>query len=84
MVRLHYYKPEVAKSIIVAQERGTWLGLDNFYLHNDNSGLEIQSHKVTGLTDEDFSIPFPEVDLSLNPGLMDDPISFDFGSIGYN
>ncbi|WP_430933974.1 RagB/SusD family nutrient uptake outer membrane protein [Saccharicrinis sp. 156] len=84
LVRLHYYKPEMAKSIIVVQERGTWLGLDNFYLHNDNSGLDIQSHKVTGLTDEDFTIPFPEVDLSLNPGLMDDPISFDFGSIGYN
>ncbi|WP_075590941.1 RagB/SusD family nutrient uptake outer membrane protein [Labilibacter marinus] len=84
LVRLHYYKPSVAIAIIEDQERGSWAGLDDFYINNDASNLEINSHKVTGLTDDDFLIPFPEVDLSLNPGLMDDPVDFDFGSIGYN
>lgn len=83
LVRLHYYKPAEAKAIIAAQERGGWQGLENFYVNGDASGLEINSHKVT-VTDEDFLIPFPEVDLSLNPGLMDEPEDFDFGSIGYN
>jgi hypothetical protein len=83
-VRLHYYKPELATSMIAAQERGTWGGLDAFYLSGDVTNLKITSHKVTGLNDADFTIPFPEVDLSLNPGLMDEPVAFDFGSIGYN
>jgi hypothetical protein len=70
--------------MIAAQERGTWGGLDAFYLSGDVTNLKITSHKVTGLNDADFTIPFPEVDLSLNPGLMDEPVAFDFGSIGYN
>ncbi|MBR8534062.1 RagB/SusD family nutrient uptake outer membrane protein [Carboxylicivirga sediminis] len=84
LVRLHYYNPAAAKAQILAQERGTWEGLEDFYTNGDDSNLEITTHKVTGLSDEDFTIPFPEVDLSLNPGLMDEPVDFDFGSIGYN
>lgn len=83
LVRLHYYEPEKAKAIIMNQERGTWLGLDDFYRYDDESNLSIYSHKITGITDDDFLVPFPEVDLSLNPGLMDDPVDFDFSSIGY-
>ena len=74
IVRLHYYKPAEAKAIISAQERGQWQGLENLYTNNDPSGLGIISLKVTGLTDENFTLPFPEVDLSLNPGLMDAPV----------
>lgn len=84
MVRLHYYNPSKAKALITAQDRGTWQGLNEFYNDNDASNLEPNEHYVTGLTDDKFTIPFPEVDLSLNPGLMDDPEDFDFGSIGYN
>ncbi len=84
IVRLHYYKPAAAKAMIMDQERGYWQGLNDFYLNGDDSSLEIFSHKITGLTDDDFTIPFPEVDLSLNPGLMDEPVEFDFSSIGYN
>ncbi len=83
IVRLHYYKPEEAKAKITAQERGYWQGLNDFYEKDDASNLEIFTHKVSGLSDDDFTLPFPEVDLSLNPGLMDEPVDFDFSSIGY-
>jgi len=35
--------------------------------------------------DKKFRIPFPEVDLAMNPNLMDnvEPVAFDFTSIGY-
>ena len=82
LVRLHYYKPAEAKAIIADQERGGWQGLEDLYVNNDDSNLQLNSRKVT-VNDEDFLIPFPEVDLSLNPGLMDDPVDFDFSSIGY-
>lgn len=83
LVRLHYYQPELAKTTIMAQQRGAWVGLDDFYTNGDASNLSVDDHYITGLTDEDFLIPFPEVDLSLNPGLMDDPVDFNFTSIGY-
>ena len=76
-------KPEEAKAKITAQERGYWQGLNDFYEKDDASNLEIFTHKVSGLSDDDFTLPFPEVDLSLNPGLMDEPVDFDFSSIGY-
>ena len=83
IVRLHYYMPEKAKTMITSQERGYWAGLDDLYTYDDASNLEINSLKATGITDDDFTIPFPEVDLSLNPGLMNEPVDFDFSSIGY-
>jgi hypothetical protein len=35
--------------------------------------------------DKKFTIPFPEVDLAMNPNLRDnvEPVPFDFASIGY-
>ncbi|GAF03780.1 RagB/SusD family nutrient uptake outer membrane protein [Saccharicrinis fermentans] len=83
LVRLHYYKPEKAKQMIAAQNRGSWDGLDDLYTNDNDANLNLRELFVTP-SDVDFVIPFPEVDLSLNPGLMDDPVDFDFGSIGYN
>ncbi len=84
LVRLHYYKPEEAIRIVANQERGSYSldGLDNLYVNGDDSSIELYTYKVTP-TNDDFEVPFTEVDLSLNPGLMDDPVDFDFSSIGY-
>lgn len=84
-VRLHYYKPDLAKEILKKQERGSWNGLDNWYTEgtkDDNFG--INSFPADALTDEDFEIPFPETDKTMNPILISgEPESFDFSSIGY-
>lgn len=82
-VRLHYYKPEEAKTILKNQERGYWLGLDDFYKDGNTDELEIYNFNVTNIVDSNFELPFPETDLTMNPGLMDEPVSFDFSSIGF-
>jgi hypothetical protein len=84
-VRLHYYKPELAKQLLNAQERGTYDGLQGFYDgETAKADVTIESFKVNITDDKHFTLPFPEVDLAMNPNLMDDvaPVPFDFTTIG--
>ena len=82
-VRLSYYKPEVAKDKIAAQERGYWNNLSGFYKGEvDASAVTLGTWKVTR-SNIVFSIPFPDTDLAANPNLSKDPVPFDFSTIGY-
>jgi hypothetical protein len=74
-VRLHYYNPTLAKEKLGAQERGYYNG------NADNPDLfELQHQSYTPL-DADFELPFPEVDLSINPHLLEDPVPYDFSGM---
>lgn len=83
-VRLHYYKPQLAKDWINAQERGSYNGLQDYY-DGKSSEASLTSFKVNITDDRHFRLPFPEVDLSMNPNLSDnvEPVPFDFEAIGY-
>jgi starch-binding outer membrane protein, SusD/RagB family len=83
-VRLHYYKPQLAKDWINAQERGSYGGLTDFY-KNGTGTVTLNSFKVNITDDRKFRLPFPEVDLSMNPNLADnvEPVEFDFSTIPY-
>ena len=85
-VRLHYYKPELAKQWLNAQERGYYNNLQGFYNGEaDKSDVTIGSFKINITDDSKFQLPFPEVDLSMNPNLRSDvePVPFDFSTIEY-
>lgn len=56
-----------AIEIMSNQERGTY----------SNDGSEIFSENYTP-TDEDFTMPFPSVDVALNPLLLEDPVPYEF------
>lgn len=83
-VRLSYYKPDEAKTRLANQERGYWNNLDSYYKGEltDLSQLTIESWKVS-VSNISFEIPFPDTDLAMNPHLAEDPVPFDFSSIGY-
>ena len=83
-VRLSYYKPQDAKARLAAQERGWWESLEAFYKGelSDQSLLKIGSWKVNE-SDIEFEMPFPDTDLAMNPHLGEEPVPFDFSSIGY-
>lgn len=85
-VRLHYYNPGLAKQWLNAQERGSFNNLQAFYDGEvAKSQVTIESFKISITDDSKFQLPFPEVDLSMNPNLREDvePEPFDFSTIEY-
>ncbi|MFW6389041.1 MAG: RagB/SusD family nutrient uptake outer membrane protein [Marinilabiliaceae bacterium] len=83
-VRLSYYKPEMARQWISEQERGSYEGgLYEYYTGEvDESEISINSFKVN-VTQEDFTLPFPDIDQAMNPNLSKEPVPFDFSTIPY-
>jgi hypothetical protein len=75
-VRLHYFEPQLAISLLGQQERGSYNGLSAYY-KNTTLPLTLNSKKFTPM-DATFKLPFPEVDISINPNLLKDPVPFDF------
>jgi starch-binding outer membrane protein, SusD/RagB family len=83
-VRLHYYNPSLAKAWINRQERGTYNSLKDFYKDQvPQSSVTVNSFKVNLTDDTKFYLPFPDVDISMNKHLLEDPVEFDFNSIDY-
>jgi starch-binding outer membrane protein, SusD/RagB family len=75
-VRLHYFEPQLAINLLGQQERGNYSGISAYY---KNTTLEITlNSKNYTPTDATFKLPFPEVDVSINPNLLKDPVPFDF------
>jgi len=83
-VRLHYYNPELAKELINKQERGTYNLLREYYMDEvTQDQVTLNTFKV-GLTDDSkFFLPFPSGDINVNKHLLEDPVEFDFSTIGY-
>lgn len=83
-VRLSYYKPQEAKTRIAAQERGYWENLEPLYKGelSDLSTVKVGTWKVNE-SDIEFTIPFPDTDMAMNPHLGEEAVPFDFSSIGY-
>ena len=75
-VRLHYFEPQLAISLLAQQERGSYSGLGAYY-RDHSQVITLNSKKFTPL-DATFKLPFPEVDISINPNLLKDPVPFDF------
>lgn len=75
-VRLHYFEPQLAISLLAEQERGSYDGLGAYYRDHTQT-ITLNSKKITP-TDGTFKLPFPEVDISINPNLLKDPVPFDF------
>jgi hypothetical protein len=75
-VRLHYFEPQKAISLLAGQERGSYNGLGAYYRDNTQQ-ITLNSKKFTP-TDGTFKLPFPEVDISINPNLLKAPVPFDF------
>jgi hypothetical protein len=83
-VRLHYYNPSLAKEWLNSQERGTYNNLKAYYKDQvPQSEVTLNSFKVNLTDDSKFNLPFPDVDISMNKNLLEEPVPFDFNSIKY-
>ncbi len=86
LVRLSYYDRDQAIDYIQNQERGQYEGgLYDYYKDEvDKSEIELESHKLTlDRANFSFKIPFPDLDVSMNPNLLLEPVPFDFSTIPY-
>ena len=83
-VRLHYYNPSLAKQWLNNQERGTYNNLKAYYRDEvAQSEVSLNTFKVNLTDDSKFNLPFPDVDISMNKNLLDEPVPFDFNSIKF-
>ncbi len=83
-VRLSYYNPNKAIEWINSQERGSYGGgLYEYYKgETPESDITVNSFKVN-IFAMDFTLPFPEIDKSMNPWLSEGAVPFDFETIPY-
>ncbi len=84
-VRLSYYNPNLAIQWLNNQERGGYNNLAAFFKNEVNvDQVTVNSFKVN-ITADVFQLPFPEIDLAINPNLGKDKdvVPFDFSSIPY-
>ena len=84
-VRLSYYNASQAISWINNQERGSYNNLTAFFKNETAvENVTVNSFKVT-VTEAVFKLPFPEIDLAINPNLQPQvpAVPFDFNSIPY-
>lgn len=68
-VRLHYWNPQKAITMIADQERGTYTWEEDIKV--------IDSKKYTP-TDEDFTLPIPASESDKNPKLLEEPVPYEF------
>lgn len=88
-VRLAYYNKERADEELMNQERGfysghsdaykTWFNSD--YSTWDMSEVTFNSSKLAARPT--YTMPFPDTDLAMNPGLSDEPIEVDINQYNY-
>jgi len=79
LVRWHYYEPEAAIEFIENQNRGYSISYDG-----DGNILitEPDNYNPIVVTDEQFSLPYPEADILQNADLMKEPVPYDFSEEG--
>ncbi len=90
-VRVAYYNFARVQNELLNQERGTYYGLSDAYKtwfsSNystwDVSSVGLTSSKLTKLTEDMMTLPFPDTDLAMNPHLSEDPIDVDINQYNY-
>jgi hypothetical protein len=96
-VRLSYYKPDEALAKLNAQNRKIWDGIGNYYMDGEQDKQYVDTDDPTIIKpriNEDiatgqpyastvFTMPFPEVDLQMNPRLLEAPQDIDINQFKY-
>ncbi len=90
-VRLAYYNFDRVREELMSQERGSYYGLSDAYKTWFNSNYStwdlskagLTSSKLTNVTKDMMTLPFPDTDLAMNPHLSEDPIDIDINQYNY-
>lgn len=83
LVRLHYYNPEKAYSIINNQDRGLFVVKPNRMPNPTGwtfAKTESFTERTANANSGNFELPIPAAEASQAPGLKAEPVPYDFGS----
>lgn len=85
-VRLHYYQPQEAIADLKTQRRSSYTGLFSFYesgtLDTDVTFYD-KNPVIPNITDDSFTLPFPDTDLTMNKHLMEPAVEHDISEYSY-
>ncbi|MDR0814794.1 MAG: RagB/SusD family nutrient uptake outer membrane protein [Bacteroidales bacterium] len=85
-VRWHYYAPQQAIAEIKAQRRAAYTGLYAFYDSGSLNPAETfydTNPTIPNVTDESFTMPVPDSDLTMNPHLLEPGRDIDVSQYKY-
>jgi hypothetical protein len=78
LMRLYYFNPTKAKSIIDAQDKGAYTLTYNTGSTNPRTWTAVYNTKKYPVTDQTMYLPIPEAELVKAPNLAAAPVPFDF------
>lgn len=85
-VRLHYFEPQKAITELKAQRRSSYTGLFSLYeggsLDPDVSYYD-KNPVIPNITDDSFTLPFPDTDLTMNKHLLEPAVEHDISEYSY-
>ena len=85
-VRLHYYQPQEAIADLKTQRRSSYTGLFSFYESgtlDTNVTYYDKNPVIPNITDDSFTLPFPDTDLTMNKHLMEPAVEHDISEYSY-
>jgi starch-binding outer membrane protein, SusD/RagB family len=81
LLRLYYFNPTKAKSIIAAQDKGAYTLQYVAATSNPRQYTVVYNLQTYAATDATFYLPMPEAELVKAPNLANPPVAFDFSVI---
>lgn len=78
LVRLHYYNPTKALSIIAAQDRGSYRVRPNTFPNPTAWTIESVTPAFYAITENNFYLPIPSNELTRAPNLRKEPVPYVF------
>ncbi len=81
LLRLYYFNPTKAKSIINAQDKGAYTLTHNTGTESPRQYTVTYNTIVYPVTDQTIYLPLPEAELVKAPNLAKEPVAFDFSKI---
>ncbi len=81
LMRLYYFNPTKAKTIINTQDKGSYTLSYNTGTSNPRTYTATYNSVTYPVTDQTMYLPFPEAELVKAPSLANPPVAFDFSKL---
>lgn len=78
IVRLHYYDPQKALSMLNSQDRGSYRIIANAATNATSWAIASDTEAYYPVTESNFHLPYPAVEMTAAPNLRKPPVPYEF------